>query len=75
MDPIRVFIDTIAQLRPPLPPELRKPLEARIRAAFDAFELVPRHEYVAHLEILRTLEAQVQELEARLAALEQPAQD
>jgi ubiquinone biosynthesis protein UbiJ len=37
------------------------------------FELVPKHEYQAHLDILKSLEIQVGTLEQRLKQLEETA--
>ena len=51
-------------------PEVDRELEEPIRKLFSKFELVPEHEYEAHMDILSSLENQVSELEDRVKALE-----
>ena len=68
MDPIRTLLEFLRDRLPQFDPEF----ESRIREIFSKFELVPKHDYEAHLTVLRGLEAQVQELEERLATLEKP---
>ncbi len=70
MDPIRALLDL---LKTNLPAGFPNDLEASIRQIFDRFALVPKHEYEAHLEMLASLNAQVETLEARLAKLETEA--
>ncbi len=72
MDPIRALLDRLIAL---LPQNLRNPeLEAlfdrQVQEFFSRFELVPKQEFEAQQQILTTLEAQVSQLEARLAKLE-----
>lgn len=74
MDPFKVLLDYLRDnLRDKLgsAPAMNQ-LEHRVREIFAKFELVPKHEFAAHLQTLATLEAQVETLERRLAALEQP---
>jgi BMFP domain-containing protein YqiC len=66
MDPIRHLIEFLNDRFGDLDAEF----EARIRELFGRFELVPKHEYEAHLAVLESLEAEVRELETRLRALE-----
>ncbi len=78
MDPLRAFIESLQDiLRDKLPSEALKNdalngIEETARELFAKFELVPKHEYEAHVDILASLEAQVATLEQRLAALETP---
>ena len=51
-------------------PEVDRKLEEPIRKLFSKFELVPKHEYEAHMDILKSLENQVGELEDRVKDLE-----
>ena len=69
MDPIKVLLeflqDNLSQLG-----GQREVLEQRVREIFEKFELVPKQDYAAHLQLLHKLELQVSELEARLQTLE-----
>ena len=71
MDPIRQLLDRLTAVLPGPNPALKSALDDQLRTFFAKFELVPRHEYLAHIEVLKTLENQVSELEARLAELEE----
>ena len=51
-------------------PEVDRKLEEPIRSLLSKFELVPKHEYEAHMDILKSLENQVGELETRVKNLE-----
>lgn len=74
MDPLRALIEYLQEsLGENLPNEALKGIERTAQDLFARFELVPKHEYEAHLDILASLEAQVTSLEARLDALEEPA--
>ena len=72
MEPLRSFLE---RLKDVLPASLRTAeLDAQLEAAaarfFASFELVPKREYEAHVQIVDRLEARVGELEAQIAALE-----
>ena len=72
MEPLRAFLE---RLQEALPPSLRSAeIDAQLEAAaarfFANFELVPRREYQAHVQIVDQLEARVTELEAQITALE-----
>jgi BMFP domain-containing protein YqiC len=74
MDPLRTLIEYLQEnFRDKLPAQALAGIEGTARDLFAKFELVPKHEYEAHVDILASLEAQVTSLEARLNALEQPA--
>ena len=51
-------------------PEVDRDLEEPIRSLLTKFELIPKNEYEAHMEILKSLEGQVVELEDRVRSLE-----
>ena len=71
MDPLRALMEYLQNnLRDSLPAEAMRGVESTARELFAKFELVPKHEYEAHLDVLASLEAQVASLEKRLAALE-----
>lgn len=65
MDPIRSLLTLIQTHASDMPAELEKAVSDFMKR----FALVPRHEYEAHLSLLKTLEQQVADLEARLDAL------
>ncbi len=69
--PLEELIDRLRQALGNLSPE---PLAASVRPVlegfFEQFELVPKRDFDAHLKQLERLEAAVEELKARLAALE-----
>ncbi len=69
MDPITTLITTLQKALP----QLDQSAAPQIRQVMDKFALVPKHEYEAHIQILRTLEAQVRELEAQVAELQAKA--
>ena len=72
MDPLQRFLEQVrATLGDALPGDALQTLEASARNLFAQFELVPKHEYEAHMDILASLNAQVAELEQRIALLEQ----
>jgi len=71
MDPLRAFIEYLQTTLGDLPEDALRNIETRARELFARFELVPKHEYEAHLEVLASLKAQVTELEQRLSALEE----
>lgn len=56
-------------------PEIDRAVEEPIRKLLSKFELVPKHEYEAHTEILKSLEAQIKELESRVNTLEDLKKD
>ena len=66
MDPIRTLLEFLKERLPQFDAEI----ESRVREFFAKFELVPKHEYEAQLAVLTNIEAQVQQLESRLAELE-----
>ena len=51
-------------------PEIDREIEEPIRNLMNKFELVPKHEYEAHIDILKSLENQVAELENRVKVIE-----
>ena len=51
-------------------PEVDRELEEPIKNLLSKFELIPKQEYEAHMEILKSLEVQVLELEERVQSLE-----
>jgi BMFP domain-containing protein YqiC len=72
MDPIRNLLDYLQNnFADKLPKEALATVENAARELFSRFELVPKHEFEAQLQILASLEQQVAALEARLAELEQ----
>ena len=72
MDPLRALIEYLQEnLRGKLPNEALAGIEGGARELFAKFELVPKHEYEAQLDILASLEAQVASLENRLDQLEE----
>ena len=74
MDPLRAFIEYLqVTLAGKLPAEVFSGIESTGRDLFAKFELVPKHEYEAHIDVLKSLEAQVSSLEQRLKAIEEPA--
>ena len=71
MDPLRALIEYLQEnFRDTLPSEALSGIERTAQDLFARFELVPKHEYEAHMDVLASLEAQVASLEARLNALE-----
>jgi BMFP domain-containing protein YqiC len=71
MDPLRALIEYLQEnLNGKLPNEALAGIEGRAKDLFAKFELVPKHEYQAQLDILASLEAQVASLEKRLDQLE-----
>ena len=66
MEPIERIISFLREKIPEVDRELEEP----IRHLLNKFEMVPKHEYEAHMEILKSLEAQVLELEERVQSLE-----
>ena len=72
MEPFRSLLE---RLQAALPDSMRTAeLDAQLEAAaarfFANFELVPKREYEAHVQIVDRLEARVAELETQIAALE-----
>lgn len=75
LDPLRALLDYLQDnLADKLPQDVLHGVETTTRELFSRFELVPKHEFVAQVDILRSLEQQVASLEQRLADLEQGAQ-
>lgn len=71
MDPMRAFMEYLqTTLSGRLPGEVLSAIEAQAKELFAKFELVPRADYEAHMDILKSLEAQVATLEQRLKTLE-----
>ena len=66
MEPIEKIISFLREKIPEVDRELEEP----IKSLLSKFELIPKHEYEAHMEILKSLEAQVLELEERVQSLE-----
>ena len=66
MEPIERIISFLREKIPEVDRELEEP----IKNLLSKFEMIPTHEYEAHMEILKRLEAQVLELEARVQSLE-----
>ncbi|MCR9259861.1 MAG: hypothetical protein NXH95_09075 [Pseudomonadaceae bacterium] len=74
MDPLRAFLDLMQQnLAGRVPKETLQTLETAVADFMARFELVPKHEYQAHLDMLKSLEIQVGTLEQRLKQLEETA--
>ncbi len=74
MDPLRAFLDLIQQnLAGRVPQETLQSFETAALEFMAKFELVPKHEYQAHLDMLKSLEIQVGTLEQRLKQLEETA--
>lgn len=74
MDPLRAFLDLIRQnLSGRVPQDTLHHIESAASEFMAKFELVPKHEYQAHLDILKSLEIQVGTLEQRLKQLEESA--
>ena len=72
MDPLRSLLEYLQNtLAGKLPQETLASIEGTARELFSRFELVPKHEFEAQVEILTSLQQQVQHLEQRLAELEQ----
>ena len=73
MDPLTALLSLLRDnLTGTVPADALASIEAAARDLFARFELVPKHEYEAHVAVLASLEAQVASLEQRLKALEQP---
>ena len=66
MEPIERIISFLREKIPEVDRELEEP----IKNLLSKFEMIPKHEYEAHMEILKSLEAQVLELEERVQSLE-----
>ena len=66
MDPIERILDFLREKIP----DVDRGLEEPIRNLLAKFELIPKSEYQAHMEILKSLESQVIELEERVRSLE-----
>ena len=66
MEPIEKIISFLREKIPEVDRELEEP----IKNLLSKFEMVPKHEYEAHMEIIKSLEVQVLELEERVRSLE-----
>ena len=66
MEPIEKIVSFLREKIPEVDRELEEP----IKNLLSKFELIPKHEYDAHMEILKSLEVQVLELEERVQSLE-----
>ena len=66
MEPIERIISFLREKIHEVDRELVEP----IRTLLSKFELIPKHQYEAHMEILKSLEVQVIELEERVQSLE-----
>jgi len=74
MDPIKTLLDYLRNnFADKLPQEAVAAIESTARELFARFELVPKHEFEAQVQILTSLQKQVDTLEQRLAELEQSA--
>jgi len=74
MDPTRAFLKFLRNtLADRLPNDVVSAIEEQANSLFAKFELVPKADYEAHIDVLTSLEAQVATLEQRLKALEEPA--
>ena len=72
MDPLSSFLRYMREhLAERLPPETLQHLEQTAQGLFARFELVPKHEFETHMDVLASLNSQVEELEQRLQALEE----
>ena len=72
MDPLTALLDNLREtLTGQVPSDALRAIEATAKDLFARVELVPKHEYEAHMAVLASLEAQVASLEKRLQALEQ----
>ena len=73
MDPLTALLNLLRDnLAGRVPADALAGIEAAAQDLFARFELVPKHEYEAHVAVLASLEAHVASLEQRLKALEQP---
>ena len=71
MDPLTRLLEHIrATFGDVLPKDALTALENTATSLFERFELVPKHEYEAHMAVLESLQAQVASLEQRLETLE-----
>ena len=68
MDPIQTLLSFLRSALPTT--NTFAPIEAKVNEIFSSFALVPKHEYEAHLQVLKTLEQQVADLETRLQQIE-----
>ena len=66
MEPIERIISFLREKIPEVDRELEEP----IKNLLSKFEMIQKHEYEAHMEILKSLEAQILELEERVQSLE-----
>ena len=66
MDPIQALLAYLQELLP----RVDTAIEERVRDIFSRFELVPKHEYENHVDLLQSLKAEVESLEARVRDLE-----
>ena len=66
MEPIESILNFLREKLP----EVDQGLEEPIRSLLTKFELIPKQDYEAHMEILKSLESQVLELEERVLSLE-----
>jgi BMFP domain-containing protein YqiC len=72
MDPIKNLLDYLQNnFADRLPQDGVAAIERTTRELFAKFELVPKHEFEAQVQILTSLQQQVADLEQRLAELEQ----
>ena len=71
MDPIKNLLEYLQNnFADNLPQGALAGIENAARELFSRFELVPKHEFEAQIQILASLEQQVSDLEARLTELE-----
>lgn len=74
MDPIRNLLDYLqSNFADKLPKDAVAAIDSAAREIFAKFELVPKHEFEAQVQILNSLQQQVATLEQRLAELEKVA--
>lgn len=65
------IMQTVARLLPQTPDDVRRNLSAALAGVFDRLDLVTREELEVQEAVLQRTRARLQEMEARIAALEQ----
>ena len=74
MDPVKDLLDYLqTNFADKLPQDAVSAVESAANELFARFELVPKHEFEAQVQILAALQQQVASLERRLQALEPSA--
>lgn len=75
MDPIQSLLERLRTLLPATlqGSDFEASMARQVQTFFAHFELVPKHEFEAQVQLLESLEAQIASLESRLATLDQGA--